>query len=167
MEHGWAVSPHCACGPVYTAALISGGLTGTLLLLPSRDPVEHISSAALNLNGGSELPTRDCIELDDAAAFGPWITSCCMTAPPVAPCRPSGSFHTSELARPVPRPLLLLPPAYNLPDCPSGADFVPSILKAFSVSPTPLASGSNALVCFLQSPRLAFPVVPFVTPHGL
>lgn len=95
MEHGLAVSPHCPCGQVYTAALVSGRLTGTLLLLPSRDPVEHISSAALNLNGGSELPTRDYMELDDAAAFGPWITSCCMTAPPVAPCRPSGSFLTS------------------------------------------------------------------------
>lgn len=79
VDHGLAVSPHCPCGQVtpmrgqtvhlYTAAVVSGRLIGTLTLLASRDPTDCISSAALDLSGCSMVPIHVYIKSDDAATF--------------------------------------------------------------------------------------------------
>lgn len=94
-----------------------------------RLPVERFS--ALNPKGCSELPTHVHITLGDAAACGPWVALCCMTAPPGAPCRPLAPSSPPQLTDnapvyPVSNPLLCLPTVDNLPDHPSRADLVTS-----------------------------------------
>ena len=155
-----------------TAAIVSGRLTGTLRLLPSRDPADCISSAALDLNGCPEVPIRVYINLDDAATF--WSLDRIMLQDSglrghLQASWPSPHLHRSlgnVLTHPLPRPSAL--PL----SCPSKADLSLPNLKAFSGCQhpwhgvqMPSSDSSSPLGSGISSCALCHPSRP-ATPHS-